>query len=114
MTSYMDHLYPESRPPDAVWPSPPRVDSVPRSDQWAHLVACIVFACAVTSFLHRRKLYDPFQPYIFATCVSAAAVVGEWIGASADYIMLVHVSWAVCLAMLATSVSSRVHSCGHP
>lgn len=73
--------------------------------------ACIVFGYAVTSFLHRRRLRHPDQAYIFVACVSAGALVGELMGESADYIMLVHVSWAVCVAMVVSSVSSYIRQC---
>ncbi|KAI5463037.1 hypothetical protein BGZ63DRAFT_422438 [Mariannaea sp. PMI_226] len=106
MNSYMNQVYPVFRPSDAARLEPSQVDLVPRSSQWMHLGACIVFGCSSASFLHRRKLYDPLQPYVFAVCICIGALAGELLGASADYIILVYISWAVCTAMLASSALS--------
>ncbi|KAH8735478.1 hypothetical protein BGZ61DRAFT_79959 [Ilyonectria robusta] len=112
MTTYMNQLCKATRPPDATCPKGSRVDFLVRPSRWMLLAACIVFGCSAASFLHRRQPHDAHQPYIFAVCVAVGAVAGECTGASADYIMLVHVSWGVCVAMLVSAVSLRVHGYG--
>ncbi|KAH7136551.1 hypothetical protein EDB81DRAFT_83299 [Dactylonectria macrodidyma] len=140
MTGYMNQLYKATRPPDTVcalrtwslvqllqlqlpfelprnqltWLKTSRVDSLVCPSRWMLLIACIIFGCSAASFLRRRQRHDPYQPYIFAVCVASSTVAGEVTGASAGYIMLVHVSWAVCVAMLVSAVGLRVHGCGHP
>ena len=128
MSTYMSQLRPGTRPPDAVCLRTnyhaieansrlsqlqhyiADLDFLIQPSQWLALAACLVFGCSAASFLHRRKTRDFNQPYIFAICVSVGAVVGQFSGASADYIMLVYVSWAVCVSMLASVVCLAI--CG--
>ncbi|KAH7160204.1 hypothetical protein B0J13DRAFT_123924 [Dactylonectria estremocensis] len=109
MTTYMNQLCEATRPPDATWLRASCIDFLIRPSRWMLLVSCIVFGCSAASFLRRRQLHDPYQPYVFAVCVASSAAAGEYTGASADYITLVHVSWALCVAMLVSAVSLRVH-----
>ncbi|VTT63406.1 unnamed protein product [Fusarium fujikuroi] len=77
-------------------------------DTWQVLTACIIYGCSVASFLHRRRLRDPNMSPIFAACVSFGMLVGKCTGAGFDYIMLVHVSWATCLAMVASAICLHI------
>lgn len=127
MSTYMNQGRPETRPPDAVClraslavieanisPLEYRKDMADDDyhfleSQWPILVACLVFGCSAASFLHRRQLRDPSQLYIFAVCVPVGAIIGQFMGATAEYIMLVHVSWAVCISMLASMMSLTIY-----
>lgn len=127
MSTYMNRRWPENRPPDAVClraslavieaniaPLEYRKDMTDDDyhfieAQWPILVACLVFGCSAASFLHRRQSRDINQLYIFAVCVPLGAIVGQVMGATAEYIVLVHVSWAVCISMLASVMSLAIY-----
>ncbi|KAM6538770.1 hypothetical protein FALCPG4_000628 [Fusarium falciforme] len=104
MSAYMRQFHPTY----IAWPQAARVDVLAQPSQWLALTACLVYGCSIASFLHRRRFLDPYQPFIFAACVSLGAVLGKCTGASADYILLVHVSWATCLAMFASVICLRI------
>ncbi|KAK0383270.1 hypothetical protein NLU13_9183 [Sarocladium strictum] len=75
---------------------------IARTSPWHLYAACFVFGCSAASFLQRRKAVDGFQIYVFATFVGAGLLLGQLRGASSEAIMLTYVSWAVCVAMLAS------------
>lgn len=101
MSEFMRQMYSATRLPDKTWPQTTGSESLVRLSQWQVLTACIIYGCSVASFLHRRRLRDSNVPPIFTVCVALGVLVGKCTGAGIDYIMLVHASWATCLAMIA-------------
>jgi hypothetical protein len=81
---------------------------VARTNLWHLYAASFVFGCSAASFLQRRKAVDGLQIYVFATFVGAGLLVGQLRGASTEAIMLSYVSWAVCIAMLASAASYHI------
>lgn len=110
MSEFMYQMRPTTHLPDTAWPQTARSESLIRLSQWQVLTACIIYGCSVASFLQRRRLRDPNMSLIFAACVSFGMLVGKCTGAGFDYIMLVHVSWATCLAMVASAVCLHIQS----
>ncbi|KAK0657350.1 hypothetical protein B0T16DRAFT_318834 [Cercophora newfieldiana] len=66
------------------------------------LVACLVFGCCVSSFVHRRQGQDASQFVVYALFLTAAVVSGYGLGASANLILLGYAPWAMCAAMAAS------------
>lgn len=93
-----------------TWPQTTGSESLVRPSQWQVLTACIIYGCSVASFLHRRRLRDSNVPPIFTVCVALGVLVGKCTGAGIDYIMLVHASWATCLAMIACVACPHIQS----
>ncbi|UZP33778.1 hypothetical protein NXS19_001594 [Fusarium pseudograminearum] len=85
-----------------TWPPTTHTEPLVQISQWQVLTACIIYGCSVASFLRRQRFRDQNLPLTVSICVSLGILVGKCTGASLDYIMLVHVSWATCMSMLAS------------
>ena len=79
---------------------------------WLLTAATFVFGSSAGSFLMRRREKDSQQLYVFAYIAGAAMLVGQATGADFDTMMLKHVPWATCAAMLLSAVSFQIRTRG--
>ncbi|RYO83003.1 hypothetical protein DL766_005544 [Monosporascus sp. MC13-8B] len=82
--------------------SSPRLDFLTRPSGGLMLGSFLVLGCCLSSYTHRRRGRDPYQPLVFTAWAAWAACVGLGVGCSADMIMLGLVPWALCAAVLSS------------
>ena len=70
------------------------------------LFCCFVFGCCVSSFTQRRQRQNPFQFVVYLVLLSGAALVGYWLRADPNLVLLGYLPFATCAAM-AISVSGH-------
>jgi hypothetical protein len=107
MSGFMHQVHSTTNLLSTTWPPTTRTEPLVQISQWQVLTACIVYGCSVASFLRRQRFQDQNLPLTVSICVFLGILVGKCTGASLDYIMLVHVSWATCMSMLASV--ARLH-----
>ncbi|OTB14356.1 hypothetical protein K445DRAFT_136759 [Daldinia sp. EC12] len=66
------------------------------------LVSCLVLGCCLSSYTHRRRDRDPYQPLVFAAWILWAMFIGWGTGISASVVTLGVIPWASCAAMLSS------------
>ncbi|KAI2633705.1 hypothetical protein GGS26DRAFT_58292 [Hypomontagnella submonticulosa] len=66
------------------------------------LGSCLVLGCCLSSFIHRRRELDQYQPIVFVIWITWAVFLGWEIGASANMVTLGIVPWASCAAILSS------------
>ncbi|KAI2782327.1 hypothetical protein F4815DRAFT_31762 [Daldinia loculata] len=68
------------------------------------LGSCLVLGCCLSSYTHRRRDRDPYQPVVFAAWIVWAVCIGWGTGISANVVTLGIVPWASCAAMLSSFI----------
>ncbi|RYP65254.1 hypothetical protein DL769_006366 [Monosporascus sp. CRB-8-3] len=98
-----DTIFPPLTPADRFFAGAlPRLDFLTRPSGGLMLGSCLVLGCCLSSYTHRRRGRDPYQPLVFTAWAAWAACVGLGVGCSADVIMLGLVPWALCAAVLSS------------
>ncbi|KAI0382072.1 hypothetical protein F5Y04DRAFT_57433 [Hypomontagnella monticulosa] len=78
------------------------LDFLKRVSPGLALGSCLVLGCCLSSFIHRRRELDQYQPIVFVIWITWAIFIGWGIGASANMVTLGIVPWASCAAMLSS------------
>ncbi|KAI1465713.1 uncharacterized protein F4812DRAFT_461407 [Daldinia caldariorum] len=66
------------------------------------LGSCLILGCCLSSYTHRRRDRDPYQPLVFAAWIIWAVFIGWGTGISANVVTLGVIPWASCAAMLSS------------
>jgi predicted MFS family arabinose efflux permease len=68
------------------------------------LGACVVLGCCLSSYYQRRREQDTYLTLVFLAWIALVVCVARGAGSSADIAMLGMVPWALCAAMLSSSM----------
>ena len=77
------------------------------------LSCCLILGCSVSSFIYRRQERDRFQTPLFLLVTGIAITLGIGVHVHPNLIMLVLIPWALCFAMIISSLGHWVlRRCG--
>ncbi|RYP03523.1 hypothetical protein DL764_005078 [Monosporascus ibericus] len=98
-----DTIFPPLTPWDRFFAGAlPRLDFLTRPSGGLMLGSCLVLGCCLSSYTHRRRSRDPYQPLVFMAWAAWAACIGLGFGCNADMVMLGLLPWALCAAVLSS------------
>ena len=77
------------------------------------LSCCLILGCSVSSFIYRRQEHDQFQTPFFVLVTTFAVTFGIGMHLHSNLIMLALIPWALCFAMITSSLGHWVlRRCG--
>lgn len=105
ITTTKQLLIPNSNPEEQILAfDPGHVTFVFDPSPTVMIGACLVLGCVISSFAYRRQEDDRFQAPIFVLAITAATISGLALDVNANVIMLVLIPWALCTAMILSTV----------